>query len=76
MKRYVIRISGTDMYYTGHNTFGLESNIFSEFSKSKVFKNVGGTKVACGDLTIHTSQKNLEIVEIETIITDNVIKYE
>jgi hypothetical protein len=77
IKRFVIRNSDDGKYYTGEKTFG-------EFNKAKVFKNVGGAKVACNELVLHkwwyTHDKdfklNLEIVEVITIVTDNVIKYD
>lgn len=74
--RYVIRRTKENDYYTGHNTFGLISNIFSDFSKAKIFKNAAGAKVACGDLYNHCHQPELEIVEIETKTTNNKIQYQ
>lgn len=82
-KRFVIRNSDDGKYYNGKKTFG--TDIFGELNKAKVFKNVGGAKVACNDLVLHRRwyrthdedfKLNLEIVEIMTIVTDNVIKYD
>ena len=72
--RYIIR-SKEFGYYNGKNTYDAKAFIFSEFSKAKVFKNITGAKVACLELLEH-GVKDLEIVEIETKLTDNIIKYE
>lgn len=72
--RYVIRSKGYG-YYNGKNTYNSPIFILDEFSKAKVFKNIAGAKVACLKLWEH-GIKELEIVEIETKQTDNVIKYE
>lgn len=72
--RYVIRSKGFG-YYNGKNTYNDTMFVLEGFSKAKVFKNVAGAKVACLNLLEH-GIKDLEIVEIETKPTDNVIKYE
>lgn len=74
ISRYVIRSNGFG-YYNGKNTYSTKIFILGEFSKAKVFKNVAGAKVACLKLWEH-GIKDLEIVEIETKPTDNIIKYE
>ena len=74
-KRYVIRREDGN-YYNGKDSFGY-SPIFEGFNKAKVFKNVSGAKVACGHIYLHMKDKlSLEIVEIITIPTEYVIKYE
>ena len=73
-RRYVIRRKNEKDYYNGHNTYGGDWIVFGEFNKAKVFKNIGGAKVACGDLWLH-QHKELEIVEIVTTTTDNVVEY-
>lgn len=74
VKRYVIRSNGYG-YYNGKNAYSSPILILDEFSKSKIYKNIAGAKVACLELYSH-GIKELEIVEIETKPTDNVIKYE
>ena len=49
-KRYVIGRKEEKEYYNGYSAYVGSGLIFGEFSKAKVFKNVGGAKVACGDL--------------------------
>ena len=82
-KRYVIRNSYDGKFYNGKNTF--KPGIFDELEKAKVYKNAAGAKVACLDLVQHRCfyeahdkdfELHLEIVEIKTIVTDNVIKYD
>ena len=74
VKRYVIRSKGRG-YYTGKNAYSTPISIFDEFSKAKIYKNIAGAKVACLELYSY-GNRGLEIVEIETKTTDNVIKYE
>lgn len=74
--RYVIRRVKENDYYTGLKTMGSISKIFSDFSKAKIFKNVAGAKVACRDLYLHFDRAELEIVEVETKVTDNKIQYQ
>ena len=74
VKRYVVRSKGYG-YYNGKNTYKSPILILDEFSKAKIYKNLTGAKVACLELYSH-GIKELEIVEIETKTTDNVIKYE
>lgn len=72
IKRYVVRQD--NRYYNGDNTWTSPTTFMSEFSKAKIFKNVAGAKVACGFL-YNRGLRNIEIVEIETKPTDNVIQY-
>ena len=73
-RRYVIRRKNEKDYYNGTSTWGSASLNFSEFKKAKVFKNVGGAKVCCMNLWLY-QHCELEIVEIVTATTDNVIDY-
>lgn len=82
-RRFVIRRTSDGLYYNGNQTFNY--NNFDGFEKAKVFKNIAGAKNACLNLDLHQrwyvenkKQKPIEyeIVEIVTMITDNVIKYE
>lgn len=73
-RRYVIRRKNERDYYNGTHTWGSVFLIFSEFKKAKVFKNIGGAKVSCMDLWRH-QHCELEIIEIVTTTTDNVIDY-
>lgn len=82
VKRFVIRRED-GLYYNGNQTF--RSGNFDKFEKAKVFKNVSGAKNACLNLELHhkwwvknqgEKPHEYEIVEIITMITDNVIKYE
>lgn len=74
VKRYVVRAKGYG-YYNGKNAYSSPILILDEFSKAKIYKNLTGAKVACLELLSH-GIKELEIVEIDTKITDNVIIYE
>ena len=74
VKRYVVRAKGYG-YYNGKNAYSSPIHILDEFSKAKIYKNLTGAKVACLELLSH-GIKELEIVEIDTKTTDNVIKYE
>ena len=74
VKRYVVRAKGYG-YYNGKNTYKSPILILDEFSNAKIYKNLTGAKVACLELLSH-GIKELEIVEIDTKITDNVIIYE
>lgn len=67
--KYVIRHS--PLYYNGHNF----EYPFDTFSKAKVFKTVAGAKSACMRLWKY-GFKDIEIVEVETKSTENIIKYE
>lgn len=71
--RYVVRQD--NLYYNGDNTWSSPKVFMTDFSKAKIFKNAAGAKVACGFL-FDRGLRNLEIVEIETKPTDNVIQYE
>lgn len=71
IKRYVIRRVKEQDYYAGNNTW---SSRFEGFDKAKVFKNIAGAKVSC--LHIYQNKRyELEIVEIETKTTNNIIQY-
>ena len=74
VKRYVVRSKGYG-YYNGKNAYSSPILILDEFSKAKIYKNLTGAKVACLELLSHGINE-LEIVEIDTKITDNVIIYE
>jgi len=71
IKRYVIRRVKEQDYYAGNNTW---SSPFEDFDKAKVFKNLVGAKVSCLNIYEHRKYE-LEIVEIETRVTDKIIKY-
>lgn len=73
IKRYVVRQD--NLYYNGNNTWTSPTLFMDDFSKAKIFKNIVGAKTACGFL-YNRGLINLEIVEIETKPTDNVIHFE
>jgi len=79
-KRYIIRkVDSQHMYtyYTGgagqHSCQAFDENI----NVAKIFKNVAGAKVACGDIYCTHHFHELEIIEVALFVTSTEpIKYE
>lgn len=81
MARFVIRRIEEKDFYSGVSTWGAETNIFVPLERAKIFKNIAGAKVACGDLKQHFRRFDnkridcFEIVEVVLNITDNIIVF-